>query len=287
MNSTGGQTMSPRAPSRQRREIAAGGRDAIQRQVIFWLGALVVVVLALWLLSEILLPFVAGLAIAYLLTPLTDRLERVGVNRLAAALLIITLVVLASGLSDFAGRADSRRPIVVLHRERSRQRDQIADTAKRSKPALGSETIGRQLQRGQIDWRSGDARRRLADLISALVVVGWPCAGVAVLADRRHAGGRVLSHLRLASHDPHRRWLDSACAARTLCARLARRDRCSDCRALCAGQTAVCLILGSFYAISADTDRPQFRTADRPDFRPHHFHSLCRIDDRACACPSA
>ena len=49
----------------------------------------------LWLLSEILLPFVAGLAIAYLLTPVTDRLERFGVNRLVAALLIITFVVFA------------------------------------------------------------------------------------------------------------------------------------------------------------------------------------------------
>ena len=79
--------MSPRATTRRRRELAAGGRDAIQRQIIFWLGAFVVVVLALWLLSEILLPFVAGLAIAYLLTPLTDRLERYGINRLVAALL--------------------------------------------------------------------------------------------------------------------------------------------------------------------------------------------------------
>ncbi len=86
--------MSPRAPSRQRRPSAANGEAAFQRQLMFWLGGLVVVVLALWLLSEILLPFVAGLAIAYLLTPLTDRLERLGVNRLAAALLIITLVVL-------------------------------------------------------------------------------------------------------------------------------------------------------------------------------------------------
>jgi len=68
---------------------------AFQRQVTFWLAALVLVILALWLLSEILLPFVAGLAIAYLLTPVTDRLERLGANRLAAALLIITLVVLA------------------------------------------------------------------------------------------------------------------------------------------------------------------------------------------------
>jgi predicted PurR-regulated permease PerM len=69
--------------------------STFQRQVTFWLAALVIVILALWLLSEILLPFVAGLAIAYLLTPVTDRLERLGLNRLAAALLIITLVVLA------------------------------------------------------------------------------------------------------------------------------------------------------------------------------------------------
>jgi len=67
----------------------------IQRQVMFWLAALAVVIVLLWLLSAILLPFVAGLAIAYLLTPLTDRIERFGLNRLLAALLIITLVVLA------------------------------------------------------------------------------------------------------------------------------------------------------------------------------------------------
>lgn len=46
----------------------------MERHFLFWLVVLVLVVLALWLLSEILLPFVAGLAIAYLLTPLTDRL---------------------------------------------------------------------------------------------------------------------------------------------------------------------------------------------------------------------
>jgi len=65
----------------------------VERHFLFWLVVLVLVVLALWLLSEILLPFVAGLAIAYLLTPLTDRLERFGINRLAAALLIIAVVV--------------------------------------------------------------------------------------------------------------------------------------------------------------------------------------------------
>ncbi|RDV02369.1 AI-2E family transporter [Undibacter mobilis] len=66
----------------------------LQRQMTFWLVALAIFVLLLWLLADILLPFIAGLAIAYFLAPLTDRLERMGVNRMVAALGIITLVVL-------------------------------------------------------------------------------------------------------------------------------------------------------------------------------------------------
>jgi predicted PurR-regulated permease PerM len=87
----GGRAVTPRAQPKE----PAGNGVAIQRQMKFWLAALVVFILVLWLLSEILLPFIAGLAIAYLLTPLTDRLERLGLSRLAAALLIITVVVLA------------------------------------------------------------------------------------------------------------------------------------------------------------------------------------------------
>jgi predicted PurR-regulated permease PerM len=90
----GRQVVSRRNPSRLRGGTAADPA-LVHRQLLFWLAGLLLFVLMLWLLSEIMLPFVAGLAIAYLLTPLTDRLERLGVNRLAAALLIITIVVLA------------------------------------------------------------------------------------------------------------------------------------------------------------------------------------------------
>jgi len=89
----GGKTVSRRPTSRAERSSPLESA-VFQRQFIFWLVALILFVLALWLLSEILLPFIAGLAIAFLLTPLTDRLERMGVNRLLAALLIITFVVL-------------------------------------------------------------------------------------------------------------------------------------------------------------------------------------------------
>jgi predicted PurR-regulated permease PerM len=90
----GGKPLSAPAPA-PLHPAPAPDSTPFQRQVVFWLAAVAIFIVLLWLLSEILLPFVAGLAIAYLLTPVTDRIERLGVNRLLAALLIITLVVLA------------------------------------------------------------------------------------------------------------------------------------------------------------------------------------------------
>ena len=56
---------------------------------MFWLAALVVLVAVLWLLSQVLLPFVAGMALAYLLNPLTRPLERLGIGRLLSPLVVI------------------------------------------------------------------------------------------------------------------------------------------------------------------------------------------------------
>jgi len=66
----------------------------IQRQVAFWILATVLAVFLLWLLRGILLPFVAGAAIAYMLDPVADRLERGGMNRLAATSAILAIFVL-------------------------------------------------------------------------------------------------------------------------------------------------------------------------------------------------
>jgi predicted PurR-regulated permease PerM len=67
----------------------------VRQQLIFWLATFVVFAFLLWLLSDILLPFVAGMALAYLLNPLADRLERMGVCRSVAALLIVGIAVAA------------------------------------------------------------------------------------------------------------------------------------------------------------------------------------------------
>jgi predicted PurR-regulated permease PerM len=68
---------------------------ALDRQVTFWVAALAVFVALLWLLSEILLPFVAGMALAYLLDPMARRAERLGINRAMSALIVIALFIVA------------------------------------------------------------------------------------------------------------------------------------------------------------------------------------------------
>ena len=65
-----------------------------QRQVLFWVGALAVFVLFCWVLGDVLLPFAAGMALAYFLNPLADRLERHGMHRLVATLLVLGAFIL-------------------------------------------------------------------------------------------------------------------------------------------------------------------------------------------------
>ena len=70
-------------------------RPAMRRQIWFWLAAFLVFVLFLYIFRSILLPFVAGMALAYLLDPVADRLERLGLSRLlATAFILLTFVVL-------------------------------------------------------------------------------------------------------------------------------------------------------------------------------------------------
>jgi predicted PurR-regulated permease PerM len=65
------------------------------RPIIFWIATLAAVVAVVVLLRGVLLPFVAGIALAYLLSPIANRIERLGVSRGLATLSILVVVVVA------------------------------------------------------------------------------------------------------------------------------------------------------------------------------------------------
>jgi len=71
----------------------------LKRQVFFWLVILAFFIAFLFLFSTILLPFIAGMAIAYFLDPVADWLERRGLSRTMATLLILVAFVLVFALA--------------------------------------------------------------------------------------------------------------------------------------------------------------------------------------------
>ncbi len=66
----------------------------VKDQLRYWGIAAVVIALLLWALGDVLLPFVIGGAIAYFLDPVADRLENLGLSRMAATGIITVVGVL-------------------------------------------------------------------------------------------------------------------------------------------------------------------------------------------------
>lgn len=69
-----------------------------ERQVRFWFFGLLTFLVLVFLLSSVLLPFVAGMAIAYLLDPVCDRLEAMGASRTLATSIVTLIFIIVVAL---------------------------------------------------------------------------------------------------------------------------------------------------------------------------------------------
>jgi predicted PurR-regulated permease PerM len=240
--------VSPRTRPRSRRDLPKGNGMTFERQIIFWLAALAVIVLLLWLLSGVLLPFVAGAAIAYLISPVTDRLERIGFNRLAAALLIITVVVMAIVLLILLVV-----PLVAV--QLSSFIDNIPGYVARLQSLLSDPS---QAWIQKLLGASFNADKPMGDLVTQ--GLGW----LSTFLHSLWSGGRALVSLFslvvvtpvvafYLIYDWHRmiRTADSWVPVhqRETVRQLAREIDAAI-AGFVRGQTAVCLILGSFYAVA-------------------------------------
>jgi predicted PurR-regulated permease PerM len=66
---------------------------SLKRQLIFWSCTLIVFTAVFWLLSDVLLPFIVAMGLAYLLDPLVQRLQRLGINRTFATIIILLAAI--------------------------------------------------------------------------------------------------------------------------------------------------------------------------------------------------
>jgi predicted PurR-regulated permease PerM len=220
----------------------------MQRQFVFWAGLLAVAVLALYLLSDVMLPFVAGAAIAYLLDPLADRLERLGIGRLGATIIIlvvflIVLIVALGVLIPLAARQ------VVSFAEQfpgyvQRLQQLLADQGGPLIERLGGQDALQQLQQsignmvGQgAAWVATFARslwtggKAIISIVSILVVT--PVVAFYLLVD----WDRMIATIDRWVPPRHRETV-----------RGLAREMDKAVAGFVRGQTAVCFLLGAFYA---------------------------------------
>ena len=226
------------------RGMGAATAGPVGGQVRFWGVIALLLLLVLWLLWDVLLPFFLGAILAYLLDPLADRLERAGLRRVWAvavimlvallALVILSLLVIptlveqANALIAFAPELVTQtgdwllQTFPVLTEAQRPLSDQIAE--------LGT---GLQEQAGALlNTLLGSVMGVLNGLLTVVVV---PVVTFYLLLDWDYmiAG---LDDLLPREHAPTIR-------------RLAR-EADGTLAAFVRGQALVCLILGAFYALA-------------------------------------
>ncbi|MCB1430136.1 MAG: AI-2E family transporter, partial [Nitratireductor sp.] len=221
----------------------------IRRQVFFWLLALGAFLFFLWMFAGILLPFVAGMALAYFLDPVADLLERWGLSRLMATVIIlfffvvifiVTLMilvpVLGNQIAGFLERmpdlvtrlqsllASSESPWIrkIIGIEGQSLQDNMNELVKQGAGWIA--TVMRQL------WNSGKA---IVSVASLLVVT--PVVAFYLLYDWDNMVEAVDSWLPR----DHRKTIHEL---------FAEIDRAVA--GFVRGQGTLCLILGLFYGIS-------------------------------------
>ncbi|MGZ5147496.1 MAG: AI-2E family transporter, partial [Burkholderiales bacterium] len=207
------------------------------------LAALVAVI---WLLHEILFPFVAGMALAYLLDPLANRIERLGVNRFMATFLMMgafTLVVIFLAVSivpvlavQFAALIDK------IPSYTARLQELLADPSK----SWIAKIVGTNFSDFQVSAYMKDAASAFAAFVASVwsggralvsifsLVVVTPVVAFYLLYD----WNRIIATID--------RWLPRK-DAETI--RALAREIDTTIAGFVRGQTGICLILGSLYVL--------------------------------------
>lgn len=216
----------------------------VREQFKYWGLATAVFLVVLWFLGDVILPFVLGGAIAYVLDPVADRLERAKFSRIAAVAIItlvailifvlLILLVIPTLIQQTASLIDTAPSL--FDRLRSGLLDRFPalmdgdSTVSRQLIAIG-ETIqskGGELVNGILNSALG-----LLNIVILLVVV--PVVAVYMLLDWDNMTAKI-DELLPRDHVETVRML-----AREIDATLASFIR---------GQGTVCLILGTYYAIA-------------------------------------
>jgi len=219
-----------------------------KRQMRFWLIGLVIFCIVLWLLSDVLLPFVAAMAIAYLLAPSVARLESWQLPRwLASAIVMVgflTLLIAAVFLLVPLVRAQIGQLAETLPAYASLLRDELEPLLKDILEQMSARDV--ESLRTAAGNYAGEMVSWFGVVLQSVVTSGWalfdilsllfitPVVAFYILKDWDKFLERVDAWLPRAHADTIRRQLRAVDA--TL-------------GGFVYGQASVCLVLALYYAI--------------------------------------
>ena len=216
----------------------------VRQQVTYWGIATAVFLFLLWALGNVILPFLVGAAIAYFLDPVADRLERMGLSRVLATVLIFVFmrgIVILALLGIIPLLIQQSNDLMQAAPELFNQLrtwlterfPQLMDNGSPLRQSLGSigETI--QARGGELLQQVLTSAAGVVNLLVFLVVV--PVVAFYMLLDWDRLIARIDDLL------PR----DHADTIRTLAGQIDR-----TLASFIRGQGTVCLILGTFYAVA-------------------------------------
>lgn len=208
----------------------------------FWAAVALIFFLALWFLGPVMLPFLVGGAIAYFLDPVADRLERLGLSRIAAttlitlaALVLFILLVLAvipmlvgqlTALINAAPEISAKLTTQLIT-----QFPELSDSTSTMRQTLAE--IAQTIQAKGGSLAQGVISSLLSVVSALLFIVIVPVVAFYLLVDWDHMIARIDGLLPRAQAPTIRQ------IAREIDAVLAGFVR---------GQVTVCLALGAYYA---------------------------------------
>jgi predicted PurR-regulated permease PerM len=209
-------------------------------------------ILLLWFLSDAILPFVLGAALAYLTDPLADRLERVGLSRILAtvvitvgalglAVLALTLIIptlihqVQNVIADVPAYVESFRELIATHLPRLFD-DEAALSSTMEKLRARADEWSVSVLQGL--WSGGLA---VIDFVALVVIT--PVVAFYLLYDWDHLIAGIDENLPRQHRD-------------TIHGLMRELDRVLA--GFVRGQLSVCAILGAFYAVALSLIGLQF-----------------------------
>lgn len=224
----------------------------VGQQARWWGAGFAALLALLWLFADILLPFVLGAALAYIADPFADRLQRLGLSRLLATVVItvlalgvgaLALILIIPVLIDQVQNAIANAP-AFIEWIRALVATHLPTLSDAESPLRGAlDNLRRRVDEWSVSvvgslWSGGLA---LIDFVTLAVVT--PVVAFYLLYDWDRMLATIDDHLPR----PHRETI------RTL-----MRQLDETLAGFVRGQLTVCAILGVFYAVALSLIGLQF-----------------------------